>query len=227
MLKLQVISYPKTRGSKSPRKYNGCFGNPCIVTSKQWGTHTFVNNPRTASPRPISFPCVPHPATTRSAPFANRAICRSFSSPIGSSTSFKPLGSVDRNAKMFTTSIAENPQRTAYRWHRVSVGSSTSASAVDGLSKQKHTRLPPDSQRLPSVYRYRSHSENFAHPFILPVTASPLTAWQVRQDRSPRCCTPSGCHQALRAIRSGSSSCEHHHPSPQQCCRECERSPLP
>jgi hypothetical protein len=63
-----------------------------------------------------------------------RRIQREFSGPIGSSAAFKILGSAARNANRLTTRSTPHRHRREKPTHLRMVGSSTVASAVDGLS---------------------------------------------------------------------------------------------
>jgi hypothetical protein len=97
--------------------------------------------------RPSSVPPLPHAATTRSDSLAARFSHWLARFPTGSVAILSAWGFVARKAKRFTSRSEPYPHSFAKPTHRLSVGSSSWAVAVDGLSPMK-AHCPPDGFQL-------------------------------------------------------------------------------
>src|SRR5262249_1429416 len=99
-------------------------------------------------------PWTPHAQTTvltRSRPLTdapNAALTHALlSGPTGSAAAFIATGLVARTAKRLTTRRRLHPHRRAKPWHLRTVGSSTNASAVEGLSMINVATRSPAAMR--------------------------------------------------------------------------------
>ena len=118
-------------GIKLAFRYSGCAGSPdlFILMQYRFGSAAF-----TTLALPRWLPSLPQAATTMPA-FSERLESQiSFSKPTGSLDAFMSPGSVARNANRFAIQIPPYPQDFAKFMHRMSVGSSSVSSAVDGFN---------------------------------------------------------------------------------------------
>jgi len=131
-------------GTQVRGRYNGCAGCPPFVIRSIEGLPPLRRMmSSTCAPLFNSDPCAPHAQITAALPPIVSAMAASLSGPTGSTVAaLNSFGFVARKANKFTTTIPEYPQSRANPMHRRIVGSSTSASAVLGLSMTKHTRSP-------------------------------------------------------------------------------------
>lgn len=112
--------------------------------------------------RSNSPPWLPHAAMTRSAEATARSIHSSLWGPIGSAAIRSAFGDDDRKAKRLAIHIALAPHERANAMQRRIVGSSVTASAVEGFRPMNRTAGPSRATLRDKKYLYRSSGESTA-----------------------------------------------------------------